>query len=97
MSASEGLTLVMPMAGRGARFARRGMLEPKPLIMLAARPFFAWAVESVLRVAPVRRMIFVVLEEHCRAHRIDRRVVELYPEATVIAIPTPNTTSAGST
>ena len=84
---ADGLTLVMPMAGRGSRFARRGMLEPKPLIMLGGRPFFAWAVESVRRVAPVRRMIFVVLEEHCRAHRIDRRIAELYPAAQVVAIP----------
>ena len=79
--------MVMPMAGRGSRFARQGMLQPKPLVELAGRPFFWWATESVRRMAAVREMAFVVLEEHVRDFGIDRRVLEHYPEARIVPIP----------
>jgi dTDP-glucose pyrophosphorylase len=82
-----GLSLVMPMAGRGSRFARDGIAEPKPLIELAGRPFFWWAAESVRRAVPVAEMVFVVLDEHCRAFAIDRRIREFYPEAEILALP----------
>lgn len=79
--------LLMPMGGRGSRFARMGMAQPKPLLPLEGRPFFWWAVESLRRVATIRSMTFVVLEEHIRDWQIDRRVLEYYPEAHIVAIP----------
>ena len=82
-----GLSLVMPMAGRGSRFAKLGIHEPKPLIDLGGRPFFWWAVESVRRVAPLETMVFVVLEEHQRAHRIGDRIHAFYPGAQIVSIP----------
>lgn len=81
------LAMVMPMAGRGSRFAKQGVVQPKPLVDLAGRPFFWWATESLRRVVPIREMAFVVLEEHVRAFGIDDRVREFYPEARVVAIP----------
>ncbi|MDQ6925899.1 MAG: NTP transferase domain-containing protein [Candidatus Eremiobacteraeota bacterium] len=82
-----GLAVVMPMAGRGSRFREGGRPMPKPLIDLAGRPFFAWAVDSIARTAPVRELVFVVLEEHVTEFDIEARVLALYPEARVIAIP----------
>lgn len=82
-----GVAMVMPMAGRGSRFAREGIMVPKPLVELAGKPFFWWATESVRRAAPVREMVFVVLEEHVRDFAIDRRVHEYYPDARIVAIP----------
>lgn len=87
MTGSPALSLVMPMAGRGSRFAREGVLEPKPLIDLEGRPFFWWAAESVLRATPVGEMIFVVLEEHCAQFDIERRIHAFYPQARVLALP----------
>jgi len=81
------LSLVMPMAGRGSRFAKLGITEPKPLVNLFGRPFFWWATESVRRAAPVGEMAFVVLDEHVRDFSIDRRIREFYPDAQVVAIP----------
>jgi CTP:molybdopterin cytidylyltransferase MocA len=83
----SGLNLVMPMAGRGSRFAKLGILEPKPLIDLGGKPFFWWAVESVRRVVDVETMVFVVLDEHKRAHRIDERIHAFYPDARIVSIP----------
>lgn len=80
------LALVMPMAGRGSRFAQAGIMVPKPLVELEGRPFFWWAAESVRRRTPVGEMVFVVLQEHCRAYDIDARITALYPAAKVLAI-----------
>ncbi|MBW3654546.1 MAG: NTP transferase domain-containing protein [Gemmatimonadetes bacterium] len=81
------LAMVMPMAGRGSRFARQGVAQPKPLVDLAGRPFFWWATESLRRMVPVREMVFVVLQEHVSAFRIDRRILEFYPDARIVPIP----------
>lgn len=77
----------MPMAGRGSRFARQGIPQPKPLVELAGKPFFWWASESVRRAVPVREMVFVVLEDHVRDFAIDQRVLEFYPEARIVRVP----------
>ena len=87
MSAHSGINLVMPMAGRGSRFAAQGILEPKPLIDLGGQPFFWWAVESIRRQVPIARMIFVILEEHIAAWSLDRRILALYPTAEILPIP----------
>lgn len=79
--------LLMPMAGRGSRFARMGMLQPKPLLPLEDRPFFWWAVESLRRVASVRNMVFVVLQQHIEEWQIDQRIHEFYRDAKIVAIP----------
>lgn len=83
----SALNLVMPMAGRGSRFARQGIHEPKPLIDLGGKPFFWWAVESVRRAAPLGELVFVILEEHVREWALDRSIRDFYPTATVLAIP----------
>jgi dTDP-glucose pyrophosphorylase len=81
------LALVIPAAGRGSRFSRLGIREPKPLIDLAGRPFFWWAVESVRRFVPLRQLIFVVLEEHVTEFSIDKVIKGFYPWATIVEIP----------
>lgn len=82
----SALSLVMPMAGRGSRFTRHGEFMPKPLIELQGRPLFAWAVESVRRAAPVDEMVFVVLAEHVRDHRIDDVILQHYPTARLVVL-----------
>src|ERR1700748_2741905 len=81
------LSLVMPMAGRGSRFTRQGRLTPKPLIEIAGRPAFAWAVESVRQAVEVGEMVFVVLDEHVRDHAIDAAILARYPDARIVALP----------
>lgn len=78
--------LVMPMAGRGSRFSKMGIATPKPLIEIAGKPFFWWAVESLRRSVLIQEMVFVVLNEHCEQFDIDRRILSLYPDARVVRI-----------
>ena len=82
-----GASLVMPMAGRGSRFMREGIVEPKPLIDLHGRPFFWWAVESVRRMLPIEEMVFVVLQEHIVRWKIDQCIQKFYPSASIVALP----------
>lgn len=57
------MIVVMPMAGRGSRFAGHAAALPKPLIPVAGRPMFTWALRSLDGLA-YRRVVFVVLAEH---------------------------------
>ncbi|MBC7504440.1 MAG: NTP transferase domain-containing protein, partial [Sandarakinorhabdus sp.] len=80
---------VMPMAGQGSRFRRNGITLPKPLIEVGGKPFFWWATQSVCRMAPVGRMIFVVLKEHVRDFAIDDAVRHHYPDALLEVLDEP--------
>lgn len=57
------MNLVMPMAGRGSRFAGTSANMPKPLIEVAGEPMLAWAWRS-LHGLPISHAIFVALAEH---------------------------------
>ena len=57
------MNIVMPMAGRGSRFAQIGIKTPKPMIDVRGRPMYAWATDS-LPLALASRLIFICLREH---------------------------------
>lgn len=81
------INLVMPMAGRGSRFSRAGIVLPKPLIELKEYPFFWWAIQSIYRVTPVKELICVVLQEHIESFDIDKRITHYFPEARFVILP----------
>ena len=82
------MNIVIPMAGRGSRFADAGFTKPKPLIDVRGRPMYVWAVES-LPLALARRVIFVCLDEHVRdtalAADIRARYARLSPEIVTLS------------
>lgn len=65
------MNIVVPMAGRGSRFAKEGIVIPKPLIDVAGRPMVAWALESISDLLSGARLIFVVLKEHEERYRLN--------------------------
>lgn len=83
----EQIHLVMPMGGKGYRFFKDGFIVPKPLISLNDKPFFYWAVQSVLKYVDVKDLIFVVLEEHIENFHIDVVILSYYPNAEIVRIP----------
>ncbi len=54
------MNIVMPMAGRGSRFAQVGIDTPKPLIDVRGKPMYAWATDG-LPLDRARRLIFICL------------------------------------
>jgi UDP-N-acetylglucosamine diphosphorylase / glucose-1-phosphate thymidylyltransferase / UDP-N-acetylgalactosamine diphosphorylase / glucosamine-1-phosphate N-acetyltransferase / galactosamine-1-phosphate N-acetyltransferase len=59
------VNVLIPMAGRGKRFAECGFKEPKPLIPVLGRPMYSWAVDG-LPLDSTSRLIFVCLREHLK-------------------------------
>ncbi len=57
------LNIVLPIAGRGSRFAVAGYSQPKPLISVHGEPMIAAVVRNVRPSRP-HRFIFVALAEH---------------------------------
>jgi NDP-sugar pyrophosphorylase family protein len=60
------LQIVIPMAGRGSRFANAGYTTPKPLIPLGGRPMIEWVIENI-RPRRAHRFIFLCVAEHLQA------------------------------
>jgi NDP-sugar pyrophosphorylase family protein len=71
------MNIVMPMAGRGSRFAEIGIATPKPLIDVFGRPMYAWAMDS-LPLELARRVIFICLDEHLRQPALEKDIRNRY-------------------
>ncbi len=77
------MNIVIPMAGRGSRFAAIGIETPKPLIDVRGQPMYAWATKS-LPLELADRLIFICLQEHLEhralADDIRGRYTQFQPE-----------------
>jgi dTDP-glucose pyrophosphorylase len=81
------MKIIVPMAGRGSRFADQGLSMPKPLIQVYGRPMVAWALES-LQQLDYSQLVFIALQEHERAFGVTAVLRQLAgPSAQVIVIP----------
>ena len=79
------MNIVMPMAGRGSRYADSGELLPKPLVEVAGAPMFSWALRSLEEMS-LSKLIVVVLAEHERQFRISEQIQRFAPCFTEIVI-----------
>lgn len=82
----KGIHLIMPMAGGGSRFLKKGFDVPKPLIELKGKPFFYWAAQSIIRDIHCVDVTFVVLEQHIKEHAIDTAINKFFPDAKIVAV-----------
>ena len=72
------LNIVIPMAGRGSRFASAGFTDPKPLIPLHGVPMIRLVIANLAPKVP-HRFIFICQREHYHAYGLDT----LLPQWTV--------------
>ena len=79
------LNIVVPMAGRGSRFAVAGYADPKPLIPVHGTPMIQLVIEN-LRPPVEHRFIFVCQREHVAAYELDRLLPQWAPGCIVVAI-----------
>lgn len=72
---------IIPMSGKGARFADVGYLLPKPLIPVSGKPMILNVIESM---PPADKWIFIVRKDHVMDYSIDVLIKESVPTAEII-------------
>ncbi|MDP9341264.1 MAG: glycosyltransferase family 2 protein [Actinomycetota bacterium] len=72
------MIVVVPMAGRGSRFAGHAGDLPKPLVPVAGRPMVRWALDSLAGLDP-SLVVFVALAEHDARFGLGRLLREWAP------------------
>ena len=79
------INIVIPMAGRGSRFAKAGYEFPKPLIDVNGRPMIEVVTQNI---APRRqhRFIYICQQEHLEKYGLSERLKKISPNCEIIAI-----------
>lgn len=77
------LNIVIPMAGRGSRFAQVGYSQPKPLIPVHGMPMIEVVVRNIRPKEP-HRFVFVVLEDHLRHLDLARTLERIAPGCAIV-------------
>jgi dTDP-glucose pyrophosphorylase len=79
------LNIVVPMAGRGSRFANAGYELPKPLIDVSGRPMIDVVIEN-LQPAREHRFVFVAQREHEQRFGLTATLAQWAPGCEVVLI-----------
>lgn len=80
------LNIVIPMAGRGSRFAQAGYTDPKPFIPVAGVPMIELVINN-LRPDYPHRFIFICQQSHLDRYSYRDRLNRLAPGCEVIGLP----------
>lgn len=79
------LNIVVPMAGRGSRFASAGYTFPKPLIEIKGKPMISVVVDN-LRPRCEHRFIFIVQKEHYQKYALRDMLELIAPGCRIIQV-----------
>jgi bifunctional N-acetylglucosamine-1-phosphate-uridyltransferase/glucosamine-1-phosphate-acetyltransferase GlmU-like protein len=74
---------LIPLAGRGSRFAKEGYETPKPLIEVSGKPMIIQASESLPR---SKKKIFVCLGEHLDKFSLEKELKKNYPRSKIVRL-----------
>ena len=79
------LNIVIPMAGRGSRFADAGYKDPKPLIPVHGKPMIQVVVENL---TPKRehRFIFICQNQHIKEYGLTEKLKSYAENVEIIGI-----------
>lgn len=78
---SEKLNILIPMSGKGSRFAEKGYIFPKPLIEVNKKPMIELVLENLYIDA---NFIFIILKEHIDKYKIDYFLKRLKPKCKLV-------------
>ncbi|HBZ15807.1 MAG TPA: glycosyl transferase family 2 [Pantoea sp.] len=79
------LNIVIPMAGRGSRFAKEGYKEPKPLIQIGNKRMIEVVVNN-LKPECDHRFIFVCQNEHLIEYNYKSELERIAPGCIIVGI-----------
>lgn len=78
------VNIVIPMAGKGQRFLEAGYKVPKPLLNLGEKPIIEHIIKTMRM--PSAQFIFIVRQDHCEEHNLDKKLLEIEPTAKIVKI-----------
>ena len=81
----QPLTIVIPMAGRGSRFADAGYKDPKPLIPVRGVPMIKLVIDN-LRPRRPHRFVFICQREHVAAYGLAPRLAAWAPGCAIVQL-----------
>jgi len=81
----QPLTIVIPMAGRGSRFADAGYKDPKPLIPVRGVPMIKLVIDN-LRPSRPHRFVFICQREHVAAYGLEPRLAAWTPGCAIVQL-----------
>jgi NDP-sugar pyrophosphorylase family protein len=79
------LTIVIPMAGRGSRFADAGYELPKPLLPIHGVPMIEVVLRNLAPTTP-HRFVFICRQEHLDAYGFEAGLRAAAPGCEILAI-----------
>ena len=79
------LTIVLPIAGRGSRFADAGYTDPKPLIPIFGTPMIALVVANVRPSRP-HQFVFVAQQEHLDGTTLRNVLERSAPGCAIVSV-----------
>lgn len=79
------LNIVVPMAGRGSRFAEAGYEMPKPLIDVFGHPMIEYVTKNITPNCE-HRFIFICQEEHLRKYELAAKLNKIAPGCEIVTV-----------
>lgn len=79
------LNIVIPMAGRGSRFAKAGYEMPKPLIDIYGHPMIEYVTVNI-RPSCEHRFIYICQEEHLEKYGLAEELKRMSPGCEIVTI-----------
>ena len=79
----DKINVLIPMAGKGSRFAQAGYTFPKPLIEINKKPMIQWVIES-LNIQG--NYIFIIQKDHQDKYNIRSLLNSLKPNCKIIEL-----------
>eukprot|EP00742_Colponemidia_sp_Colp-10_P011185 GILJ01012398.1.p1 GENE.GILJ01012398.1~~GILJ01012398.1.p1 ORF type:complete len:452 (-),score=32.68 GILJ01012398.1:123-1478(-) len=80
------VTVVIPMAGAGSRFAAVGYVNPKPLIDVVGRPMIERVVNNMTDPTREMKFIFIVQHSHRHQYHLDDLLQRVAPGCHIVEV-----------
>ncbi len=77
------MTILIPLAGAGSRFAQAGYTDPKPLIPVDGQPMIVRATSDL---PPAQRWVFICRSEHLANYPLRQTLEQAYPGCTIMGV-----------
>ena len=83
----QKINVLIPMAGRGSRFAEAGFTDPKPLIKTKGKTMIEWAMQSFGFLPKENvQFIFVILKEHDEKFSLHKHLIDIFGEHIKVVV-----------